>query len=94
MAELAPKVSVVIVNWNGAHHLPTCLDNLTSQTFRDFETILVDNGSTDGSVDLVRVLSPGASGDAGGEHWLRRWQQPRFRTGSRQRPGHPQQDLY
>ena len=47
------QVSVIIPNWNGAHHLRECLDSLAVQTFADFETILVDNGSTDASVSLV-----------------------------------------
>jgi GT2 family glycosyltransferase len=49
-----PRVSILIVNWNGKHHLPECLDSLAGQTFRDFEVVLVDNGSTDGSAALVR----------------------------------------
>lgn len=48
------KISVIIVNWNGKHHLQKCLSSLSSQTFKDFETILVDNGSTDGSVEFVK----------------------------------------
>lgn len=48
-----PRVSVIIVNWNGREYLPLCLQSLQRQTFRDFETILVDNGSTDGSQALV-----------------------------------------
>ena len=47
-------VSIVIPNWNGRQHLPTCLDALHRQTFRDFETIVVDNGSTDDSLQLLR----------------------------------------
>lgn len=47
------KVSVIIVNWNGLGHLPECLDSLQQQTFRDFETIVVDNGSSDGSVEYL-----------------------------------------
>lgn len=47
------KISVIIVNWNGMHHLQECLSALSKQTFKSFETILVDNGSTDGSVDFV-----------------------------------------
>ena len=46
-------VSVIIVNWNGKHLLSECLDGLREQAFRKFSTILVDNGSTDGSVDFV-----------------------------------------
>ena len=46
-------VSVVVVNWNGAHLLRTCLGSLRRQTFSDFETIVVDNGSTDDSLELI-----------------------------------------
>ncbi len=53
-----PRVSIIIVNWNGREHLPVCLDSLQQQTFRDFETILVDNGSTDGSLELIRERYP------------------------------------
>jgi GT2 family glycosyltransferase len=49
-----PRVSVVIVNWDGKHHLGECLNSLRSQTFRDFEIILVDNGSQDGSPEYVQ----------------------------------------
>jgi GT2 family glycosyltransferase len=38
--------------------LTECLESLRTQTFRDFEIILVDNASTDGSVDLVRTQFP------------------------------------
>jgi len=48
-----PEIAVVVVNWNGAHLLPTCLGSLRRQTFADFETILVDNGSSDDSLELV-----------------------------------------
>jgi GT2 family glycosyltransferase len=58
VTDLAPAVSVIIVNWNGRQHLPTCLDSLAGQTFRDFEAIVVDNGSTDGSLELVRERYP------------------------------------
>jgi len=50
----SPRVSILIVNWNGLEHLPTCLDALQLQTYRDFETILVDNGSSDGSLELLQ----------------------------------------
>jgi GT2 family glycosyltransferase len=49
---------VVIPNWNGAAWLPGCLGALAAQTFRAFETVLVDNGSSDGSVALVRRDHP------------------------------------
>lgn len=49
-----PLISVVIPNWNGASFLPVCLDSLVKQTFNDFETIIVDNGSTDDSLSLLK----------------------------------------
>lgn len=46
-------VTVVIPNYNGEKLLPTCLDSLRSQSFRDFSILVVDNGSTDGSLRLL-----------------------------------------
>ncbi len=61
-----PLTSIVIPNWNGAHHLPTCLDSLRRQTYPHIEVIVTDNGSTDESLALlardypeVRVLALG-----------------------------------
>ena len=48
-----PLISVVIPNWNGKKFLPECIDSLRRQTFQNFETILVDNGSTDGSAEFA-----------------------------------------
>ena len=53
-----PLVSIVIPHWNGRHHLDDCLNALRRQTFTDFEVILVDNGSTDGSQAYVRDCFP------------------------------------
>jgi GT2 family glycosyltransferase len=55
---LASLASVVIPNWNGADHLPTCLDALRRQTFADFDTLVVDNGSTDRSLELLGQCYP------------------------------------
>ncbi|MBV5327753.1 MAG: glycosyltransferase family 2 protein [Chlorobium sp.] len=49
-----PKVTVVIVNWNGEQFLERCLAALMAQTVKPQEIILVDNASSDGSVDIVR----------------------------------------
>ena len=54
----SPKVSVILVNWNGKKFLPVCLKSLQDQTFTDFEVILVDSGSHDGSVELLREAYP------------------------------------
>lgn len=53
-----PLVSVIIVNWNGRDWLETCLPTLAAQTFRDFEVVVVDNGSTDGSIDWLKKEWP------------------------------------
>jgi GT2 family glycosyltransferase len=53
-----PEISVIVLNWNGKHFLEACLTSLRKQTFRDFEVILVDNGSSDGSTDYVRTNFP------------------------------------
>jgi GT2 family glycosyltransferase len=53
-----PQASVIIPNWNGAHHLPVCLDALRAQSHPDIEVVLVDNGSTDGSQALVTEQYP------------------------------------
>lgn len=50
--------AVIIVNWNGARFLRPCLDSLRRQTHPNFELIVVDNGSSDGSVDMVRASYP------------------------------------
>lgn len=48
-----PLISVIIVNWNGRECLSRCLDALSKQTFTEFELIVVDNGSSDFSADMV-----------------------------------------
>jgi GT2 family glycosyltransferase len=57
---LAKLASVVIPNWNGEKLLPACLAALESQILADFETIVVDNGSTDGSLRLLAQHHPQA----------------------------------
>jgi GT2 family glycosyltransferase len=48
-----PLISIIIVNWNGAAHLPVCLDALRAQTYRAFEVIVADNASQDESLALL-----------------------------------------
>ncbi|MEO5357280.1 MAG: glycosyltransferase [Nitrospirae bacterium YQR-1] len=51
-------VTVIIPNYNGKAYLSDCLNSLRNQTFKDFEIIVVDNGSTDGSVELIKQVFP------------------------------------
>ncbi len=46
--------SVIIPSWNGAQLLPACLESLRVQTYQDFEVLVVDNASTDGTPDIVQ----------------------------------------
>jgi GT2 family glycosyltransferase len=55
---IVARVSIVVVNWNGRRYLDACLGSIADQEFRDVETILVDNASTDGSLALVRERFP------------------------------------
>jgi GT2 family glycosyltransferase len=51
-------LSVVVVNWNGRDDVNACLQSLRSQTYREFEVIVVDNGSSDGSVEMIAADFP------------------------------------
>lgn len=52
--QACPKVTVVIVNWNGGHFIERCLTALLAQTVTPHAIILIDNESTDGSLEIVR----------------------------------------
>lgn len=49
-----PAVSVLIPSYNHAPYLPLALQSVFEQTYTDYEIVVVDDGSTDGSVDLLR----------------------------------------
>jgi glycosyltransferase involved in cell wall biosynthesis len=53
MAERSPRVSVVIPAWNAARTLPETLDSVFAQTFTDLEVIVVDDGSTDRTPEVL-----------------------------------------
>jgi GT2 family glycosyltransferase len=55
---MVPDVSIVIVNWNGLRFLEPCLTGVAAQEGVQAETILVDNGSTDGSAAYVAERFP------------------------------------
>jgi len=54
----APKASVIIPTWNGLELLCATLESLETQTLRAFEVIVVDNGSTDGTVERLAPIFP------------------------------------
>jgi len=58
MDKIYPKVSIIIVNWNGVGHLEGCLESIKNQSYKDFEVVLVDNGSKDDSIDYLQTRQP------------------------------------
>ena len=57
-AQLSLTVAAVVPNWNGERWLPGCLDSLAAQSKAPDEVLIVDNGSTDGSLELLRRSYP------------------------------------
>lgn len=51
---MPPKVSVIVPNYNHARYLKARIDSILNQTFQDFELILLDDCSTDNSVELLQ----------------------------------------
>jgi len=51
-------IDIVIPNWNGRHMLEICLPSLAAQSYTNFNIIVVDNGSTDGSVAFLQSSYP------------------------------------
>jgi GT2 family glycosyltransferase len=49
---------VIIPNWNGKEHLPVCLEAMRRQNHPSYEVVVVDNGSTDGSLELLAAQFP------------------------------------
>lgn len=53
-----PKVTVIIPSYNHKRYIVECLDGIKKQTFRDFQWIVVDDGSKDGSPEFLSQLQP------------------------------------
>jgi len=56
---MLPKVAIIILNWNGKEDTIECLESLKHITYHNYEILLVDNGSNDGSVECFRERYPG-----------------------------------
>ena len=51
--QTAPTLSVTVLNYNYARYLPECLDSILKQTFADFELIVINDCSTDNSLEVI-----------------------------------------
>ena len=56
-SDVAPFLSVVVPVYNVRNYLEECLDSVLHQSFKDFEVLLVNDGSTDGSLDLLEEFA-------------------------------------
>ena len=51
-----PKISVVVPVYNGAKHIETCVETLQNQSYSAYEIVLVNDASTDNTVEVVQKL--------------------------------------
>ena len=52
-----PKISVVMPVYNSERYLREALDSIINQSFSDFECLVIDDGSTDGSSDIIKSFN-------------------------------------
>ena len=50
-------VSILVPVYNTAPYLRQCVDSLTSQTYTDLQIVLINDGSTDGSLEIMKELA-------------------------------------
>jgi glycosyltransferase involved in cell wall biosynthesis len=56
-AIMAPEISVIMPNWNGSLYIEQGINSVLTQTYRDFELIVVDDGSSDSSKSIIKRIS-------------------------------------
>ena len=50
------EISVILPVYNSENYIKECLDSLLSQTFKDIEILCIDDGSTDGSLNILKDI--------------------------------------
>jgi GT2 family glycosyltransferase len=58
LEKTVPKVSILVINYNGKKWLPQCLRSISTISYPNFDTYLIDNSSTDGSIEYVQENFP------------------------------------
>lgn len=61
LTEMMPEVCIIIVNWNGKDLVLKALESVFRINYENYEVLIVDNASTDGSVDAIRENFPGVN---------------------------------
>ncbi len=49
-----PAISVIVCTYNRVEYISLCIDSLLSQTFKDYEIVVIDNNSSDGTLELIK----------------------------------------
>lgn len=62
-------VVLIIINYNGQPHLKECLDSVYMQTYAHFRVVVVDNNSTDNSLEIIKENYPQAKVIANKKIW-------------------------
>ena len=55
---MMPLIKILILNWNGKKLLKPCLDSVVAIDYPNFSVVVIDNGSSDGSLDMVKKNYP------------------------------------
>jgi len=63
-----PQVTIIVLNWNGLNDTLDCLESLGQLDYQNYEAVVVDNGSVDGSVLVIRERFPGVTIIENGEN--------------------------
>ena len=54
---MKPKFSIALCTFNSIEYIEQCINSLLHQTLKDFELIIVDDGSSDGTIDYLNQLT-------------------------------------
>ncbi|TRX70549.1 glycosyltransferase family 2 protein [Carboxylicivirga sp. M1479] len=68
--ELKIKLSVITVNLNNVNGLRKTLDSVARQTFANYEHLIIDGGSSDGSIDVIKKYKKRFNGIENGLYWV------------------------
>jgi GT2 family glycosyltransferase len=63
-----PQVTIIVLNWNGLNDTLDCLESLGQLDYKNYKVVVVDNGSVDGSVPVIRERFPGVTIVENGEN--------------------------